>query len=159
QARVETPAGRAITGKARLLPAREYVASVFIGAIDPAYLGLDQSFKSPAPDSPVLLDVLFWESQASPEPQLAQLTLPVRGDTGIASFPFRTAADQSAFSARIAVYHGNRNLQTGLLKGFVGNEPAALRFMLDATPLTKFVGLTDRAGIDASIIVNDDASG
>jgi hypothetical protein len=159
QVRVETPAGRAIKGKARMLPSREYAASVFIGAINLAYLPLDQAFKSPKPESPVLLDVLFWEPQASPNPQVSQLTLPVHGDTGVANFPFRTAADQSTFSARIAIYHGNRNLQTGLLKGLVGNEPAGLRFKLDATPLTKFVGLTDRVGVDASIIVNDDPSG
>ena len=159
QARVETPEGTIITGQARMLQSTEYVASVFIGAINPTYIQVHQPFKSPTPDSPVLLDVLFWESPASPEPQRAQLALPVHGDTGVARFPFKTAADQSTFSARIAVYHGNRNLQTGLLTGVVGNEPAALSFSPDATPLTKFVGLTDRAGIDASIILNDDASG
>lgn len=159
QARVETPAGRTIKGRARMLPAHEYVASVFIGALNPTYLALETSFKSPTPESPVLLDVLFWEPQASPTPQLAQLTLPVHGDTGVAEFPFRTAAEQTTFSARIAIYHGNRNLQTGLLKGVVGQAPAELRFTLDAVPLTKFVGLSDRVGIDASIIVNDDDAG
>ncbi|MCA1576096.1 MAG: hypothetical protein LC794_01875 [Acidobacteria bacterium] len=159
QVRVETPSGRGITKEARMLPSREYVASVFIGAINPEYLSVDQPLKSPVPDGPVVLDVLFWEPQASPKPQIAQLTLPAHGDTGVANFRFKTKEDQSTFSARIAIYHRNRNLQTGLLKGFVGNQPAALSFTLDATPLTKFVGLRGRVGVDASIIVNDDASG
>ena len=159
QVRVETPAGRVIKDKARMLPARDYVAGVFIGVLNPEYLSLDEPLKSPVPEGPVVLDVLFWEPQASPKPQLAQLTLPVHGDTGVASFPFTTKADQSTFSARIAVYHRNRNLQTGLLTGFVGNQPAGLRFVPDAAPLTKFVGLRGRVGVDASIIVNDDASG
>lgn len=159
QVRVETPTGRAITKKARLLPARDYVASVFIGVLNPEYLSVEEPLKSPVPDGPVVLDVLFWEPQVCPEPKTAQLTLPVHGDTGVANFPFTIKEDQSTFSARIAIYHQNRNLQTGLLKGVVGNEPAALRFTLDATPLTKFVGLRGRVGVDASIIVNDDESG
>lgn len=161
QARVETPGGRTIRETGRMLPSRDYVACVFIGAIDPTYLNVGQALETPQPpdESPLILDVLFWEPQASATPQLKQLTLPASGNTGVAEFPFRTAENQTIFSARIAVYHRNRNLQTGLLRGRVGNEPAQLRFTLDATPLTKFVGLMDRAGIDASIIVNDDPSG
>lgn len=161
QVRVETPAGRAIRETGRMLPSRDYVACVFIGEIDPTYLKVDQPLVAPQPPdgSSLILDVLFWEPQASPKPQLAQLSLPAYGNTGVAEFPFRTAENQTIFSARIAVYHHNRNLQTGLLKGRVGDGPAELRFTLDATPLTKFVGLRDRAGIDASIIVNDDPVG
>ena len=159
QVRVETPTGRAIIKKARLLPAQDYVASVFIGALNPDYLSVEDPIKSPVPDGPVVLDVLFWEPLACPEPQITQLLLPAHGDTGVANFPFKTKEDQSTFSARIAIYHQNRNLQTGLLKGVVGDQPAALRFKLDATPLTKFVGLRGRVGVDVSIIVNDDESG
>jgi hypothetical protein len=159
QVRVETPTGRAITKEARMLPSRDYVANVFIGAINPEYLSVAEPLKSPVPDGPAILDVLFWEPQASPKPQIAQLTLPSQGDTGVANFPFKTKEDQSTFSARIAIYHRNRNLQTGLLKGVVGNQPAKLSFTLDATPLTKFVGLRGRVGVDVSIIVNDDVSG
>jgi hypothetical protein len=161
QARVETPAGRAIRGAAQLLPSREYVACVFIGARHSGWLGLDEPLKTPEPPegSPLILDVLFWEPQASPVPQVMQLKLQPRGDTGVIAFPFRTAEDQTIFSARIAVYHRNRNLQTGLLRGLVGKEPAQLRFTPDAAPQPKFVGLTDRIGADVSIIVNDDPSG
>jgi hypothetical protein len=161
QARVETRDGRAIRGEARLLPSSKYVAFVFIGARDSAWLGLDEPLKTPEPPegSPLILDVLFWEPQASPEPQVAQLKLQPRGDTRVVAFPFSTAEDQSIFSARIAVYHRNRNLQTGLLHGLVGKEPAKLQFTPDAAPLPKFVGLTDRTGVDVSIIVNDDPSG
>ncbi len=161
QARVETPGGRVIRGEARLLPSRDYVACVFIGARDAAWFGLDVPLKTPEPPegSALILDVLFWEPQASPRPQVAQLTLRPRGDTGVVEFPFRIAEDQSVFSARIAVYHRNRNLQTGLLRGRVGKEPAELQFTPDAAPQPKFVGLTDRAGVGASIIMNDDPAG
>jgi hypothetical protein len=161
QVRVETPGGRSIRNQARMLPAREYVAAVFIGALNPAFLGLNKPLKAPPQpdDKPLLLDVLFWEPQASPEPKIAQLSLPARGNTSVATFPFRTAENQSNFSARIAVYHRNRNLQTGLLRGRVGDEPAELQFTPDAMPLTKFVGLADRAAIDVSIIVNDTPDG
>jgi hypothetical protein len=120
-----------------------------------------EPLKTPEPPegSPLLLDVLFWEPQASPKPQVARLKLQPRGDTAVVAFPFRTAEDQSIFSARIAVYHQNRNLQTGLLRGRVGKEPANLQFNVDAAPLPKFVGLADRASVGASIVVNDDPSG
>lgn len=161
QARVETPAGRAIEGQGRLLPAREYVACVFIGARDLKWLAVPEPLKVPEPvdNNPILLDVMFWEPHASPQPQIAQLTLLPQGNTGIAEFPFRTTENQSIFSARIAVYHRNRNLQTGLLKGNVGNEPAQLTFTLDAAPTPKFVGLADRSGVGASIILNEDPDG
>lgn len=161
QARVETPGGRVIRDEARLLPSREYVACVFIGARNARWLGLEVPLKTPEPPEgrPLILDVLFWEPQASPEPQVKHLKLPPRGDTGVLEFTFRTAEDQSVFSARIAVYHRNRNLQTGLLRGRVGNEPAGLQFTPDAAPVPKLVGLTDRAGVGASIIVNDDPDG
>lgn len=159
QARVETPAGRAIQGQGRLLPSRDYVATVFIGAPSSNWLSVGEAFESPEPSATILLDVLFWEPQASPEPQITQLILLPQGDTGIAEFPFRTTENQSVFSARIAVYHRNRNLQTGLLKGNVGDQPAQLTFTVDAAPVPKFVGLMDRSGVGASIIVNDDAYG
>jgi hypothetical protein len=161
QARVETPAGRAIQGQVRLLHSRDYVASVFIGAPKSDFLKIDDSFPSPQPldNNPILLEVLFWEPQACPKPQLAQLKLLPHGDTGIAEFPFQTTENQSIFAARIAIYHRNRNLQTGLLKGNVGSVPAELSFTLDAAPVPQFVGLTDRGGVGASIIVNDDPHG
>ena len=161
QARVETPTGRVLTKTARMRRSRDYVASVFIGALNTTFLSIQEVFEAPQPPDggPLYLDVLFWEPQASPKVQVAQLILPPQGDSGFAMFPFTTAENQSFFSARIAVYHRNRNLQTGLLQGTVGDEPAELSFTLDAAPLTKFVGLTDRAGVDASMIINDDASG
>lgn len=159
QARVETPAGRAIQGQGRMLPSRDYVATVFIGAPSLDWMSVGEAFESPEPSATVLLDVLFWEPHASPEPQLTQLKLLPQGDTGIAAFPFQTTENQSVFSARIAIYHRNRNLQTGLLKGNVGDQPAALIFTVDAAPVPKFVGLMDRSDVGASIIVNDDADG
>ena len=161
QVRVETPTGRVLTKTARMLRSRDYVASVFIGSLNTTFLPIKEAFEAPQPPEggPLYLDVLFWEPQASPKVQVAQLILPPQGDSGFAMFPFRTAENQSVFSARIAVYHRNRNLQTGLLQGTVGDEAAQLSFNLDAAPLTKFVGLTDRAGVDASMIINDDASG
>ena len=145
QARVETPSGRAIQGEARMLAERDYVASVFIGARNQAWLGLSTPMKEPEPPdgSPLLLDVLFWEQLASPEPQVVPLTLLPQGDSGVAQFPFRLATNQTIFSARIAVYHRNRNLQTGILRGNVGDQPAQLSFTLDVYPHPKFVGLSD----------------
>lgn len=161
QARVETRAGRVVEGEASLRHSREYSACVFIGARDLTWLGLDLPLETPQPPdgNPLMLEVLFWEPTASPQPQIKRLELRPQGDCRVVRFPFRTAADQSVFSARIAVYHRNRNLQTGLLRGRVGDGPAALRFTLDAAPLPKFAGLADRAGVGASIIVNDDPSG
>ena len=161
QARVETRAGRTIKEKIPVLRGQEYFACVFIGVRDPTWLGLEQPFKAPEPPEgrPLMLDVLFWEPLASPTPQVSRLELRPRGNTGVVRFPFRTTADQALLSARIAVYHQNRNLQTGLLTGQVGNGPAGLHFTLDAMSLPKFIGLENRVGVGASIIVNDDASG
>ncbi|MEO6394103.1 MAG: hypothetical protein ABIP75_19770 [Pyrinomonadaceae bacterium] len=161
QARLETLAGRAVKDKARLRPARDYAAKVFIGARDPGWLNPGVPVPTPEPPEgrPLNLEVLFWEPQASPTPQVKQLKLLRQGDSGVVTFPFRLADDQIQFSARIAVYHQNRNLQTGLLRGKVGDVPADLQFVIDAAPVPKFVGLADRSGIDASIIVNDDPSG
>jgi hypothetical protein len=161
QARVETPSGRRIQGEARMLSERDYVASVFIGARNQEWLGLSQPLKEPEPPegSPLFLDVLFWEPLASPEPQVKSLTLLPQGDSAVVEFPFRIATNQMLFSARIAVYHRNRNLQTGILRGNIGDQPAELSFTVDAAPLPKFVGLSDRIGVGASLIINDDADG
>lgn len=161
QARVETEIGHPVQGKAPLLRSRRYFACVFIGARDQTWLGLDQPLEAPDPPdgSHLILNVLFWEPTVSPEPQIARLELRTWGDTEVVRFPFRTAADQSVFSARIAVYHRNRNLQTGLLSGRIGEGPAALMFTPDAAPFPQFVGLEDRVGVGASIIVNDDHYG
>jgi hypothetical protein len=161
QARIEAPDASPVSAEGPLKAASDYTACVFIGVRRPEWLGLDQALETPAPPdgNPLMLHVLFWEPTVSPEPQLARVTLRAAGDSGVVRFPFRTQARQTVFAARIAVYHRNRNLQTGVLRGQVGLGPSTLTFRLDATPVPRFIGLADRAGVGASIIVNADPFG
>lgn len=161
QARVETPSGRTVGAERPLRPHRSYEARVVIGARRHEWLGLDEPLDEPPPrpdGQPLGLRVTFWEPEVCPEPEVLPMKLYPVGDSEEVAFPFDTG-EPGPFSARIAVYHRNRNLQTGLLRGRVGDEAAELEFVLDATPQRRFLGLADRAGVGASIIVNDDPSG
>jgi hypothetical protein len=161
QVRLETPSGRAVDGERPLRPARDYRACVFIGARRRQWLGLAEPVDEPPPrpdGRPLTLQVMFWEPGVCPEPRVVPLKLYPTGDTGVVAFPFQTAG-AGRFTARIAVYHRNRNLQTGLLQGVVGDVPSALSFELDAAPNPHFTGLEARGVIGASIVVNDDPSG
>jgi hypothetical protein len=162
QARVETPAGRTLGESAPLRAGRDYQTSVFIGAPRKEWLGLEKPLDEPPqpPDgTPLTLHVLFWEPTASPTPQIAPLLLRPVGDTEPVAFPFSIRPEQRTFSARIAVYHRNRNLQTGRLRGRIGEGSAGLTFTVDAAPLPQFIGLGHRTGVGASIILNDDDDG
>lgn len=162
QARVQTPGGRVVDNEAPLRPNRDYEACVFIGAPRQRWLGLDKALDEPAPrpdGSPLTLQVMFWEPSLEKGPKLVPLKLYPEGDTAVVSFPFTTPSKVGDFWARIAVYHRNRVLQTGVLKGTVGLKPGKLTFTPDAAPLPRFVGLEDRAEVGASIIFNDDPSG
>jgi uncharacterized protein (DUF2235 family) len=162
QTRVQTPAGHPVLPDMPLRPGRPYKACVFIGAPRDSWLGLGQPLREPPPKpdgSPLTLQVMFWEPVLEKGPQILPLLLYPEGDTSVVVFPFTAPREPRLFSARIAVYHRNRVLQTGVLKGMVGQVASKLTFQPDATPLPRFVGLEDRAAVGASIILNDDPDG
>jgi hypothetical protein len=159
--RLETPNGRPILPEQPLHPQRDYVATVHIGQPKAGWLGLGEPLDEPPPRAdgqPHLLHVLFWEPSLAPEPQIQTLELWPRGDTEVLKFPFRTGKE-GPFAARIAVYHRNRNLQTGILSAHIGTEQCEVGFSIDAAPAPRFVGLAERPEVGVSIVLNDDASG
>jgi len=162
QACLRTPSGRTVDHHAPLHTNSSYVACVFIGTRRQSWLGLGKPLPEPPPrpdGSPLTLQIMFWEPTAAKKPRIVPLKIFPRGDTGVATFPFTTAGEPGIFSARIAVYHRGRVLQTGLLKGAVGQGPCDFTFTPDAAPHPRFAGMEDRAEVGASIIFNDDPSG
>lgn len=157
QARVRRPRGRWIEPDQPLRPGRPYETCVKIAAPDPEWLALAEPLDEPPPKpdgSPINLQIMFWEPALKKGPLLRPLKLYPRGDTGLAVFPFTAPAKERIFAARIAIYHRNRVLQTGVLRGQVGTDASNLSFQLDAMPVPRFLGLEDRAGVGASIIFN-----
>ena len=123
-------------------------------------LGLGEAIDEPAPKpdgSPHKLRVVFWEPDLCPQPQMQELDLWPTGDTEICRFPFRTRGKDTTFAGRIAVYHGNRNLQAGVLVGEVSG--GKLDFILNAAPLPRFVGLAGRRDVGTSVILDGNQAG
>ncbi|GAB4393542.1 MAG: hypothetical protein Tsb0032_13310 [Kiloniellaceae bacterium] len=161
QARVETPVESGQDVVRRLLPEKNYALCVFIGGRRSDWLGLGEPLDEPPPrpdGRPNKLRVVFWEPDACPEPQVQELDLWPTGDTDTCRFEFHTPAGARHFSARIAVYFGNRNLQVGRLTGGVGGG-AELAFRLDAVPLPRFVDQEGRAPVGASVVLDADSAG
>jgi hypothetical protein len=161
-ARVETPNGRPVTASDVMRMGRRYVARVHIGQPKQGWLGVGEPIDAPPPrrdGRPHVLHLLFWEPTVCPNPQVQKLQLWPLGDTVSAAFHFQTAEKEGPFAARIAVYHRNRNLQTGVLRARVGEGPCGLEFTIDAAPLPLFMGFEERAGVGASIVFNDDSAG
>lgn len=162
QTQINTPGGTPIDRSMPLRSKRGYVAAVFIGASRDGWLGLGQPVNEPQLDSDasfIELDVLFLEPSADKEPQRQSIRLPRFGDSEPVLFTFNTGSNDK-FTARIAVYHRDRNLQTGLLTANVGDGPCELVFKLDAIPTPQFEGLDSRGSVGGSILLShNDNSG
>ncbi|MDJ0790149.1 MAG: hypothetical protein QNK05_25425 [Myxococcota bacterium] len=163
QARVESELGDALDPQGPVPRGNRYRLGVRIAQeLETHGIGLPVDFPAPPPTEdgqPHRLSVLFWEKTLSPEPQVQTLLLPPRADSEYCYFPFRAPDEPVQIAARIAVFHRNRNLQTGVLRGWIGTDDAGLSFKLDAAPFPRFSGLAGRQGIGASLIFNDDDAG
>lgn len=136
-----------------LFPGTVYVASFRVGLPDRSWHSVEEPFPLPEDAVPEghQLTVLFWEPRASPEPQIASLWLPPRGDSQPVSFTFEAPRDAKSIAARVTILHANRVLQTGVLKAPIGPR-GEWSFGLDAAPRTILEGLSGRTPYDAALV-------
>jgi hypothetical protein len=99
------------------------------------------------------LTVLFVPLAPAGEPQQAELDLPRFGRSSDARFELAVADDvDELVIARIVVIFRNRVLQTGLLRGNVG-EPVKLEEVAAVVPSLQ--ALDDRRAFDVALLAND----
>jgi hypothetical protein len=97
-------------------------------------------------DGSALLQVIFWDPQLAPKPQIASLRLPAEGSSSVAQFCFDTTPEHITLRGRIVLCHRQRVLQTGI----VACDPSGTRFEIDAAPrprLSELNGLRAAAAL------------
>ncbi|MGR6320704.1 hypothetical protein Q2K19_22280 [Micromonospora soli] len=107
------------------------------------------------------LVVLLTEPDLLPAPLVADLQLPLIGDSATISFELTTRPDTTAVDARLIVLCGNRLLQTARLPASVGvarpeTAPAAKPEITVAPPTAE---VAERRSFDATLFVGPGADG
>lgn len=145
-----------------------YSVVVYIGSRNENSIPSDRPFNEEAlPDkNEHRLTVVFSEPQVSPEPQVSVLILPRQGDSSRCAFYIRVPAGISGISARIAILHRNRILQTALLRATVhqGENSEAQNnqsIALDTESVIRpgMQDLTTRSWFDAALVLNHAVDG
>lgn len=147
---------------AALLPDRTYQLAVRIGADESAAAAGVPAFPEVEPDSAdgTLLTVVVTdlggpdgETRAA---QQTELLLPPAGDSPTVTFPLLIGPAGSLMEYRVAVLHGQRFVQTGLLRGRVGRS---WRFRVEAVVHADVEELATATRHDASLVLNHTAAG
>ena len=91
------------------------------------------------------------------EAQQARLLLPRTGDSAPVTFPLRTGPAGSLLELRVAVLHGHRFVQTGLLRARVGS--GTVEFRVEAVVHADVEELATSTPHDAALVLNHTAAG
>jgi hypothetical protein len=142
-----------------------------IGPRDAAWIAPPRDAAFPAEELPPEEDeyglrVVFWEPTHVPQPLVASIYLLRRGGSSTTcEFQFRTRPESGEFAGRIVVAHGNRILQTMVLRGRVVADPGvtgpAERITLAPEMFVRanLADLEGRPPIDISLLADTAADG
>ena len=150
-----------------LTAGHRYHLSVRIGPQEAAWRSVERSFpeeKLPKTDRGHLLTVVFTEPKHLPEPQVATIFLPAAGPSTSCDFRFAVSPEYDVFEGRVIVLHGNRVLQTALLRSPVLRPEAEvhegrLEFRTEGVVRPLASGLNGRTAYDAAFVFNHASDG
>lgn len=147
-----------------------YDLSVFIGSPTQESISADRPFAEealPPNMNEHRLTVVFTEPRIAPEPKVATITLPRRGDSTRCDF-FVLIPEEgvSRMTARVTVLHKNRVLQTALLSAAVvrgegdgQGKDEAIELIVESVLRPGMDGLTGRRWFDAALVLNHTPDG
>lgn len=128
------------------------VGALAAGPVTDEELGFDQ------PDvTSVRLTVVLVPQRPTGPPSRAELDVPRAGTSSAVEFVLSVGPEDEQVSARLIVLHRNRVLQTAVLAGPVGGEPASLREL--AVVRRDLAHLDDRRPFDVALVANHDDTG
>lgn len=148
--------------------ASDYEIAVFIGQPNQNSISASEPFNDetlPPGKNEHELIVVFTEPKISPEPKVAKIVLPRRGDSTRCSFFLRVPDQVRSIRARISVVYRNRVLQTALLAAPVlgaeetGERQGKIELLIESVVRPGLQDLTERQWFDAALIVNHDQAG
>jgi hypothetical protein len=119
--RWEEPPGRFVSENVgHLIAGSSYTLTVRIGPHDRSWSGSDRPFPEeelpPSESGGHLLTVVFSEPYSVPNPLVSTIFLPGAGPSSTCDFRFSASNDRNYFEGRVIVLHGNRVLQSALLR-------------------------------------------
>jgi hypothetical protein len=140
-----------------------HTVAVRIGARGEDWVAADAPFPEiPEAEGVRELTVVFAEPRLMPEPQVATIRLPPRGNSTVDEFYVHTRAGIERIEARITVLYENRILQTALLRASVVADPLeappdrTIEVAIEAVIRPGVEGLVHRNRFDAALILNHD---
>ncbi len=146
----------------------DYEVTVFIGQPSQNSISASEPFNDealPPGKNEHELIVIFTEPEISPEPKVAKIVLPRKGDSTHCSFFIRVPEKVRNIRARISVVYRNRVLQTALLAAPVlgaeetGERQGKIELLIESVIRPGLQDLTERRWFDAALIVNHDQAG
>lgn len=153
----------------KFIVGNRYMLDVHIGPPDEDWLKPDPTSVFPVDEIEwksdyERLQVVFYESYHSPEPQTATIILPKHRASSICQFRFRIKGDKKDFEGRVTVLHRNRVIQTALLTGRVVSEAGEkvdrqLELSIESVIRKNLETLDRRQEYDVAFIANHTAAG
>jgi hypothetical protein len=150
-----------------LRPGTNYGVVVFIGTPSEHSISADRPFNEEAlpNESEHQLVVSFSEPQISPEPQVATITLPRKGNSSSCEFYIHVPPGLAGINGRITILYRNRILQTALLQASVLEVPSTeaevekIKIVIESVIRPGMQDLSTRSWFDGALVINHAANG